>query len=220
MNIHIISIFPESFESYFSCSIIKRAKEKWLFNVEIYKLNDFSLKNFKHVDDKAYWMHGQVISPEPLSKNIEYIFDKVWKKIPVLFMSPSWNLLNQKKVEEFYEYLSETWDFIIICGHYEWIDQRIIDIYVDHEVSIWEYVLSNWELAAQVFLDSIIRHIPNVLWNKQSLLEDSFSEKFDRQKEYPVYTRPENFMWKLVPKILTSWNHPEIEKWKIKNLRK
>lgn len=220
MKIHIITIFPESFESYFSSSIISRAKEKWLFQVELYKLNDFSDKKFKHIDDKAYWMHGQVISAEPLSKNIEFIFKNVWKKIPVVYMTPSWDLLNQEWVENYYKNFSIDWEFIIICGHYEWIDQRIIDLYVNHEISIWEYVLSNWEIAAQVFIDSLLRHVPWILWNKQSLEEDSFSKKFDRQKEYPVYTRPQDFLWLHVPDILLSWNHSEIEKWKINNLKK
>lgn len=216
MKIHIISIFPESFESYFSSSIIWRAREKWLFELELYKLNDFSDDNFKRVDDKAYWMHWQVISPEPLAKAIEFIFDKVWKKIPVVYMSPSGDLLTQEKVENYYKLIWE--EFIIICGHYEWIDQRIIDLYVDYKISIWEYVLSSWELSASVFLDSLIRHIPWVLSNKESLEEDSFSEKFGRQKEYPVYTRPIDFKWNRVPDILISWNHREIEKWKKNNL--
>jgi len=217
MNIHIITIFPESFNSFFSNSIIAKAKKNSLFNVELYKLNNFSKNNTKRVDDKVYWMHGQVISPKPLSDAIEYIFNKVWKKIDVIYMSPSWELLNQKKVEFFYEKLKDK-DFIIICGHYEWIDQRIIDLYVDYQISIWKYVLTSGELASQVFLDSIIRHIPWVLWNRQSLEEDSFSEKFKRKKEYPIYTRPSSFMWLEVPDILLSGNHEEIEKWKINNL--
>ncbi len=225
MKIHIITIFPESFESspkgtfvgaYFSSSIIWRAREKWLFEMELYKLNNFSDNKTKRVDDKAYWMHGQVISPEPLAKSIEYIFEKVWKKIPVVFMSPKWKLLNQERVEDYYTELNG--EFIIICGHYEWIDQRIIDIYVDHEISIWEYVISSWELAASVFIDSLLRHIPEVLWNKDSLDEDSFSKKLNRQKEYPVYTRPKKFKWKKVPEVLFSGNHGEIEKWKMENL--
>lgn len=216
MKIHIITIFPESFESYFSSSVIWRARDKWLFQCELYKLNDFSDDNFKRVDNKAYWMHGQVISPEPLAKAIDYVFDKVWKKIPVVYMTPSWDLLNQEKVEEFSHKLSD--EFIIICWHYEWIDQRIIDLYVDYSISIWEYVLTSWELSACVFLDTIIRHIPWVLWNVVSLEEDSFSKKFDRKKEYPVYTRPEVFMWKYVPEILLSWNHKKIEQWKKGNL--
>jgi len=217
MKIHIITIFPESFESYFSSSIIWKARDKGLFEIELYKLNDFSTKKFKHVDDRAYWMHWQVISAEPLSKAIDYIFEQSWKKLKVLFMSPSWTLLNQKKVEKFYEELEE---FVIICGHYEGIDERIIDLYDVEKISIWEYVLSSWEIAASVFIDSLVRHIPWVLWNKQSLEEDSFSSKFDRQKEYPVYTRPEEFMWKKVPEILLSWNHGKIEKWKQNNLVK
>jgi tRNA (guanine37-N1)-methyltransferase len=216
MKIHIITIFPESFESYFSSSIIWRAREKWLFELELYKLNDFSDDKFKRVDDKAYWMHGQVISPEPLAKAIDNIFEKVWSKIPVIYMSPSWDLLTQEKVENYYKKLN--WDFIIICGHYEWIDQRIIDLYVDYTISIWEYVLSSWELSASVFLDALLRHIPWVLWNSTSLEEDSFSKKFDRQKEYPVYTRPEEFKWKKVPEILLSGNHKKINDWKNDNL--
>lgn len=215
---HIITIFPESFDSYFSSSIIWRAISNWLFEVSFYKLNDFSDLPSKRVDDKSFWMHWQVISPQPLSKAINYIFNKIWKKVKVIYMSPSWELLKQEKLEKYYD---DFWDeFIIICGHYEWIDQRIIELYVDFEICIWEYVLSSWELASMVLLDWLIRHIPGVLWNKDSLLEDSFSEKFSRQKEHPVYTRPRVFEWKNVPEILTSGNHIEIEKWKKNNLKK
>lgn len=217
MKIHIITIFPESFESYFSTSILKKAVEKKLFQPIFYKLNDFSSLPTKRVDEKAYWMHWQVISPIPLSKAINHVFNKVWKKIKVIFLTPSWDLLNQQKVEKYYQDLWE--DFIIICGHYEWIDQRIIQKYVDYEISIWEYVISSWELSSMVFIDTLVRHIPWVLWNETSLVEDSFSEKLNRQKEYPVYTRPEIFEWLEVPKILLSWNHKEIQKWKNINLR-
>lgn len=216
MKIHIITIFPESFSSYFWSSIIKKAIDSNLVEFKYYKLNDFSSDNFKRVDSKAYWMHWQVISPEPLSKAIEYVFWVIWKKVKVIYMSPSWDLLTQEKVENYFEELWE--EFIIICGHYEWIDQRIIDLYVDYCISIWEYVLTSWELAAQVFVDSIVRFIPWVLWNNTSLEEDSFSKKFNRQKEYPVYTKPDIFMWKKVPEVLLSGNHKKIEEWKLKNL--
>lgn len=217
VKIHIITIFPESFSSYFDSSIIWRAKKTELFTPILYKLNDFSDKKFKQVDNKAYWMHGQVISPEPLSKTLNHIFNNIWNKIPVIYMSPKWDLLNQEKVEKYYNILWN--EFIIICWHYEWIDQRIIDLYVDYEISIWEYVISSWELASQVFIDSLIRHIPNVLWNKDSLEEDSFSKKLNRQKEYPIYTRPREFMWKKVPEVLFSGNHRNIQEWKNKNLK-
>lgn len=218
MKIHIITIFPESFESYFSSSIMKNAIDKWLFSINLYKLNDFSDNKFKRVDDKAYWMHGQVISPEPLSKAIEFIFEKVWKKIPVIYLSPRGVLLNQEKVEYFYDLFQE--EVIFICWHYEWIDQRIIDIYVNYHISIWDYVISTWELATMVFIDSLVRNIPWVLWNEKSLLEDSFSEKLNRQKEYPIYTKPWYFMWLEVPGVLLSWDHKKIEKWKTDNLTK
>ena len=218
MKIHIITIFPGWFESYFSSSIIWKAKDKWLFEIIYYKLNDFSCKNYKHVDNKAYGMHWQVISPEPLSKAIEGIFNKVNKKIPVIYFTPKWDLLNQEKIEKYY---LNIWDeFIIICWHYEWIDNRIIDLYVDYSISIWEYIISSWELASMVFIDSIVRFIPWVLGNNLSLEEESFSLKLNRQKEYPVYTRPEKFMWLKVPSVLLSGDHKEIEKWKKNNLKK
>lgn len=216
MKIHIITLFPESFESYMNSSILWRAKEQNLFELYLYKLSNFSTKNFGHSDDKAYGMHGQVISPEPLSKAIEHVFKKVGKQIPVLYMSPSGTLLNQVWVEKYHETLDE---YIILCGHYEWIDQRIIEYYNVECISIWEYVLSSGELAAMVFIDSVVRHIPNVLWNEESLQEDSFSIKLGRQKEYPVYTRPEKFLWLEVPPVLRSGDHKKIEKWKQDNLR-
>lgn len=215
LKIHIITIFPESFKSYLESSIIWKAKEKWLLDINLYKLNDFSTKKFKHVDDKAFWTHWQVISPEPLSKAINHIFKQVWKKIPVIYMTPSGKLLNQKKAENLSKKLKE---FIIICGHYEWIDQRIIDLYVDYEISIWKYVLTSWELSSMVFIDSIARFIPDVLWNPLSLEEESFSKKLFGKKEFPHYTRPRNFLGLEVPNVLLSWNHKEIEDWKKNNL--
>ena len=214
MKFHIITIFPESFTSYFQTSMMKKAQEQWLFSLELYKLNDFSEKNFKHVDDKAYGMHGQVLSPEPLAKAIEHIFEKIGNKVPVYYMSPRGKVLTQQHTE-IYAKVPES---IIICGHYEGIDQRIIDIYIDEEISIGAYVLTSWEIAASVFIDSVVRHIPGVLWNPQSLEEESFSQKLGRQKEYPLYTRPREFMGKKVPDILTSGDHKQIEKWKHDNL--
>ena len=216
MNIHIITIFPESFESYFSSSIMKNAINKELFKIHFYKLNDFSCEKTKRVDDKSYGSHGQIISPEPLSKAIEYIFEKNSKKIPVVYLSPRWKLLKQSRIEKIFEKLEK--DFIIICGHYEWIDERIIDLYVDYHISIWEYVISSWELASMVFIDALVRNIDWVLWNSKSLEEESFSKKLNRHKEYPQYTKPVTFKKIEVPKVLVSWNHKEIEKWKQNNL--
>lgn len=217
MKIHIITIFPESFQSYFSSSIIWNAIKNKLFEVNFYKLNDFSSLPSKRVDDKSFWMHGQILSPEPLDKAINHIFEKVWKRLKVVYLNPVWDLLNQEKSEKYFEKLND--EFIIICGHYEWIDKRIIDLYVDFEISIWEYIISSGELASMVFIDNLVRQIPNVLWNKSSLSEDSFSEKLNRQKEYPQYTKPRIFKWIKVPEILSSGNHKEIENWKKNNLK-
>ncbi|MDA7494764.1 tRNA (guanosine(37)-N1)-methyltransferase TrmD [Candidatus Gracilibacteria bacterium] len=216
MKFHILTIFPEAFDSYFASSIMGKAIEKGLFSVEFYKINDFSEKKFKHIDDKAYGMHGQVISPEPLSKALDYIIDKIGKKVPVVYLTPSGSLMQQEHVEQYVQELGE--DIIIICGHYEGIDQRIRDLYATHEVSIGEYVLSSGELSAMVFIDAFVRNIPEVLGNPESLEEESFSKKLDRKKEYPVYTRPKEFRGMIVPDVLTSGNHSEIEKWKYNNL--
>ena len=192
--------------------------KEWKLEIEFYKLNDFSTKNFKQVDDKGFGMTGQVISPEPLSKAIESIFKKLWKKTPVVYFTPSGNLLDQETTEELYEEFNEL-DIILVCGHYEGIDQRIIDIYVTHEISIWEYVMTSGELAAMVFCDTLIRHIPWVLGNIDSLENDSFSKNFSRKKEYPVYTRPREFMWHVVPEVLVSGDHSKIDRWKKDSLR-
>ena len=115
MKIHIITIFPESFSSYFWSSIIKKAIDSNLVEFKYYKLNDFSSDNFKRVDSKAYWMHWQVISPEPLSKAIEYVFWVIWKNVKVIYMSPGWDLLTQEKVENYFE---ELWEEFIITFIY------------------------------------------------------------------------------------------------------
>lgn len=215
MKLHIITLFPESFSSYFSASIMGRAIEQGHVSPKFYTLSDFAENNFHKVDDKAYGMHGQVISPEPLSKAIEHVFQEIWTRVPVLYMSPRWELLTQQKVEQDFATIQEC---IILCGHYEWIDERIIEYYDVRMISIWEYVISSGELAAMVYIDALVRHIPWVLWNPQSLEEESFSEKLHRQKEYPVYTRPEKFLWLEVPQILLSGHHKNIENWKYKNL--
>lgn len=220
MKIHIISIFPEAFTSFCETSMSAKAIKMWKLEIELYKLNDYSDKNFGHVDDKAYGMHGQVISAEPLGKAIEDVFQKIGKKVRVIYMTPSWKLLEQELLENTYSKLwQENAEFLIICGHYEWIDQRIIELYVDYELSIGEYVLSSGELSSQVFIDGIMRLIPGVLGNAQSLEEDSFSERLDRQKEYPVYTRPQEYEWLSVPEELISGNPKIIENWKKQHLR-
>lgn len=217
MKLHIITIFPEAFESYLSTSIAKNAVNKGLLDVKLYKLNNFSYDNQKRVDDKVYWSHGQLIKADILWRAIEYIFSKLEKKIKIVYMSPKWDLLNQEKLEKYSFELDE--EFIIICGHYEGIDQRIIDLYEVYEISIGKYVITSWELARQVFIDSLVRLVPGVINSEISHEEESFSKKLNRQKEYPQYTAPQDFMWIWVPDVLISGNHKAIEEWKINNLK-
>jgi len=215
MKFHIISIFPEAFESFLQTSIIGKAYEKKLFEVECYKLNDFSPETSGHIDDKAFGSHGQVLRPEPLARAIEHVFERKKKKIPVIFFSPR----GKKLIQENLEYFSRSSEeYILICGHYEGIDQRIIELFVDYEISLGNYVLTGGELAAQIFMDGIVRLLPGALGKSISHEEESFSEKLDRQKEYPHYTRPRNFRGLEVPEILVSGNHQAIVDWKYHNL--
>lgn len=212
MKIHILTLFPESFESYFKSSIIKIAIDKGLFEPIFYNICDFSVKNTRRVDSRPYgWWAGTLISIEPLYKAISHIENKFWvlKKI---YLTPRWETLNQAKLEKFAK--SEK-DIILICGHYEWIDERIKDIFEIEEISIWKYVLTSWELASMVFIDWIIRLLPWVISDK-SLVEESYSKSLKGKKEYPQYTRPEEFMWHKVPEELLSWNPKIIQKWKEK----
>jgi len=215
MKFHIITIFPEAFTSFLETSIIGKAREKWLLEVHLYKLNEFAKDTSGHVDDKAFGMHGQVLSPIPLSRAIDSILE-AYPDIPVVYMTPSGNTLKQELCEELSESIDEC---IIICGHYEWIDQRIIDLYVTHEISLGNYILTGWELPAQILIDSIVRLQDGVLWSSLSHEEESFSHKLGRQKEYPVYTRPQEFRWISVPEVLTSGNHQKIDDWKQNHLR-
>ncbi len=217
MYFHIITLFPEAFWSFLSQSIIWNAKEKWLFDVTFYDLKQYVDGKYERVDDKAYGMHGQVLRPDILAKPLDEILKKTGKNIPIVYFSPRGKKLTQSWIEKIAHHTKQH-DIVLICGHYEWIDERIIDKYVTKMISIGDYVLSGWELPAQVFIDALVRHIPLVLWNEQSLLEESFSKKLSRKKEYPVYTRPRVFEWQFVPSVLVSWNHKEIEKWKQKNL--
>lgn len=210
MKFHIITIFPSSFDSYLNTSILKRAKDNSQMGVLFYDLADYSEIRTRRVDDKPFWwLPWAIISPLPLSKAIEDIQSKYWK-LDIYYLSPRWKILKQQHLEKFAKWAK---DCILICGHYEWIDERIIDIYKVKEVSIWEYVLTSWELAAMVLIDWITRLI-NWVISSESLEEESFSKGINRKKEYPQYTRPREFMWKKVPEELLSWDPKIIKKWK------
>ena len=207
MRIDIISAIPKLLTSYFEQSILKRAQEKKLVEIYLHDLRDFSNNKQKSIDDYAFGGGaGMVLSVEPLYNCIQNL-KKERDYDEVIFMCPDGEQLTQAMANQH----SLLENLIIICGHYKGIDQRIRDHIVTKEISIGDYVLSGGELPAAIFCDSIIRLLPGVLNDETSALSDSFQDNLIAP---PVYTRPSNFNGWEVPKVLTSGNLKEIEKWR------
>ena len=203
MQFDVLTLFPEMFK-ILDESIIGKAKEKGLINVNLINIRDFSKDKHKKVDDTPYGGGaGMVLMPDVVYDAYKSIQNKEAK---VIYMSPQGKKLDQKKVEE----LSKEKQLILLCGHYEGIDQRVIDKIVDEEISIGDYVLTGGEIPAMVLIDSVSRYIGGVL-KEDSTKEESFSQGF---LEYPQYTRPEIFEGKQVPEILLSGHHQNIDKWR------
>ena len=213
MQFDVLTLFPEMFEPL-NKSIIGRAKEKGLININLINIRDFSKNKHKKVDDTPYGGGaGMVMMPDVVYDAYKSLNSKDAK---VIYMSPQGQKLNQKKVVE----LSKEKHIILLCGHYEGIDQRVIDEIVDEEISIGDYVLTGGELPAMIVIDSVSRYIDGVL-RDDSTKEESFSEGL---LEYPQYTRPEVFNGKQVPEVLLSGHHENIDKWRreqsLKNTKK
>ena len=203
MKFDILTLFPEMFEPL-KHSIIERATKKNLIEINTINIRDFSKDKHKKVDDTPYGGGaGMVMKADVVYDAYKSVEDKNAK---VIFLSPQGNLLNQKKVQE----LSKEKHLILLCGHYEGIDQRVLDEIVDEEISIGDYVLTGGELPAMVLVDSVSRYVEGVL-SKDSTSEESFSNGY---LEYSQYTRPEVFLGKKVPEILQSGNHQKIEEWR------
>jgi len=205
MKIDILTLFPEMFEPL-KTSILGRALDKGLFEINLINIRDFSLDKHKKVDDYVFGGgDGMLMTPQPL---YDAIMSVKTKESYVIYMSPKGTVLNQNKVKS----LSSTYNhLIIVCGHYEGIDERIIQLCIDEQVSIGDYVLTGGELPAMVLVDAVARYIPDVLHSETSTDDESFSDKL---LEYPQYTRPREFMGLSVPDVLLNGNHKEIEKWK------
>lgn len=203
MKFDVLTLFPESFEPI-KQSILGRALEKNLISLNLINIRDFSKDKHKKVDDTPYGGGaGMVIKPDVVYDAYKSVEDKNAK---VIYLSPQGNVLNQKKVES----LSKEEHLILLCGHYEGIDQRVIDEIVDEEISIGDYVLTGGEIPAMVLIDSVSRYVEGVL-TKESIKEESFSNNL---LEYPQYTRPEVFFNKKVPEVLLSGHHENIRKWR------
>lgn len=208
MKFHILTLFPEMFEPI-KQSILGRAIQKELIEINIVNIRDFSKDKHKKVDDTPYGGGaGMVIMPDVVYNS--YLALK--SKAKVIYLTPQGKVLDQEKVVK----LSEEKELILLCGHYEGIDQRVLDEIVDEEVSIGDYVLTGGEIPAMVLIDSVSRYVEGVL-KKESVKEESFSNGI---LEYPQYTRPENFNGVPIPEILKTGHHENINKWRRKQALK
>lgn len=205
MKIDILTLFPEMFEAL-NVSLLGKAQEKGKLEINIVNFRDFSKNKHKKVDDYAFsGGAGMVLTPQPIYDALQSV---ITKNSYVVYMSPKGTPLTQKKVVDIAKSIEH---LVIICGHYEGIDERIIKLCVNEQISIGDFVLTGGEIPAMALVDAVSRYLEGVLHNSESVVDESFS---DGLLEYPQYTRPQEFMGLKVPDVLISGNHKEIEKWK------
>ena len=205
MKIDVLTLFPEMFDSLNS-SLTGKAREKGLYELNCHDIRDYTMDKHKKCDDTPFGGGaGMVMTPQPIHDCISAV-DPSHKALRI-FMSPRGRVLNQSLVKE----LSQKENLLILCGHYEGVDQRVIDMDIDMELSIGDYVLSGGEIPAMVVIDSVLRYVPDVLGNCESTVDESFSQPL---LEYPQYTRPHEFLGIAVPEVLVSGHHANVEKWR------
>ncbi len=208
MNFYVLTLFPEMIESGLNHSMIKRAADNGIISINAVDIRDFAKNKHRHVDDYPYGGGaGMVMQPQPIYDAYMSIKEKVSEGCPVIYMTPQGKPYNQKKAVE----LSKNKDIILLCGHYEGVDERLIEEIVTDEISMGDFVLTGGELAAMTVIDSVSRLIPGVLNKEESFMDESFSNNL---LEYPQYTRPEEFMGRRVPDILLSGHHKNIDIWR------
>lgn len=208
MRIDIATLFPEMCENYFSQSVVGRARKKEIFSINCHNIRDYTLDKHNRVDDTPYSeRQGMLMQADPIFRTFEAVTEELEKKPHVIFMSPQGKVLTQKKCVE----LSKKENLFILCGHYEGVDQRVLDEIVDEEISIGDYVLTGGELGAMVLVDSVVRMLDGVL-SKADCYEDE--SHYSGLLEYPQYTRPEVWHDKRVPEVLLSGHHANILKWR------
>jgi len=209
MIFNIITLFPEFFKGCFDVSLIKKAQEKGLIKINILNLRDFTPYKHKQCDDKPYGGGaGMVLMLVPIYNAIIHL-KKHQPETKIIYPSPQGKIFNFQKAKE----LAKLNSITILCGHYEAIDNRVIENLIDEEISIGDYILTGGEIAAVVLIDAISRYVKNVVGNEDSVLTDSF-ENF--LLKYPQWTRPKVFKGMKVPEILLSGDHKKIAEWRLK----
>ncbi|MBU3876278.1 tRNA (guanosine(37)-N1)-methyltransferase TrmD [Faecalicatena sp. AGMB00832] len=208
MNFHILTLFPDMVMDGLNTSIIGRAVNNGLLSIEAVNIRDYAFNKHQSVDDYPYGGGaGMLMQAEPVYQAYEAVAGKLGKKPRLVYLSPQGQTFNQQMAEE----LAQEEELILLCGHYEGIDERVLEEIVTDYVSIGDYVLTGGELPAMVMVDAISRLVPGVLHNDVSAEFESFQ---DNLLEYPQYSRPEVWHDKSVPKVLLSGHHANIEKWR------
>ena len=208
MEVYIITPFPDSIKTLIDNNIASQGLKKGHLSIEIVNLRDFTTDNYKKIDDEPYGGgSGMVMMCEPLFGAIEYCISKSEKKPKIIFPSPKGKVLNHSLSSN----LSTESSLIFICGHYKGVDERVIEKYVDFEISIGDFIISNGELSTMIIFDSIVRLVPGVLNDINSALTDSF---VDDLLDAPYFTRPSEIDGLKVPDVLLSGDHKAIEKWR------
>ncbi len=204
MKIDILTLFPEMF-SPLKTSIIGRAESAGKIKINVVDIRDYTLDKHKKCDDAPFGGGaGMVMSAQPIASAIKAVDPE--HKATRIYMSPKGKTLNQKLVLE----CAEKEHILLLCGHYEGVDQRVLDLYIDEEISIGDFVLTGGEIAAMAVTDAVCRYVDGVI-NRDSLSQESFS---DGLLEYPQYTRPQEFEGLAVPQVLLSGNHAQVDKWR------
>ena len=207
MRIDIMTLFPEMCESVLSESIIGRARKNGYVEINCVNIRDFTLDKHNRVDDAPYGGGmGMLMGPQPIYDCYKSLYGDGEEKPHLIYMSPQGKTLTQQRVKE----LALTDRIVLLCGHYEGVDERVMEI-IDDEISIGDYVLTGGELPAMVLVDCVSRLIPGVLGSEESAADESFSEDL---LEYPQYTRPANFRGMEVPEILLNGHHAKIQAWR------
>jgi tRNA (guanine37-N1)-methyltransferase len=208
MRIDIITLFPEMFEPVLGDSIIGRAQKSGAVEIHTHQLRDFAFDKHRRVDDSPYGGGmGILMKAEPIALCFEHICEEIGSRPRFIYMSPQGQTLCQQCLRE----LNTEENITILCGHYEGVDQRLLDSMIDEEISIGDYVLTGGEIPAMVFTDALCRMVPGVLTNNECFTEESH---YNGLLEYPQYTKPAEWRGMAVPEVLLSGHHLNIEKWR------